>query len=35
MLHLVALRENIEKGSERNAVLAARPILKAVELLEA
>ncbi len=32
--HLVALRKRIESDSERNAVLVAGRILKAVELLE-
>jgi addiction module RelE/StbE family toxin len=31
--HLVSLREHIEKDSERNAVLVAKRILAAVELL--
>ena len=32
--HLVFLREYIEKGSEQNAALVAKRILKAVDLLE-
>ena len=33
--HLVSLRERIEKGSEQNAALVAKRILKAVDLLQA
>jgi toxin ParE1/3/4 len=32
--HLVSLREYIEKDSEQNAALAAKRILKAVDLLQ-
>jgi toxin ParE1/3/4 len=32
--HLVVLREHIEKDSEQSAILVAKRILKAVELLE-